>query len=179
MNQFSEQLKHLRAAKGYSMQQLADIAQVSKSMISKIERDEVQPTLDIATRLARALGKSLSAMLETQTPSLTLKIPHAEQSTWEDPVTRAVRRVLSPPFPDSQLEWLEVTLPAHAQLPLSPLEKGSEKYFLVIDGELNIEVAGQPLSLQAGDSGYLAADHPHRFINSTDQPVRYLLVIKH
>lgn len=178
-NQFSKQLKQLRTDLGYSMQQLADRANVSKSMISKIERDEVQPTLDVATRLAQALGKSLSAMLETQTPDVALKIPLAEQSIWEDPVTHLSRRILSPSFPGAHIEWIEVILPGQTELNLSPLKKGSEKYFLLVEGSLDIRVGEKLLCFQAGDSGYLIADQPHTFINPASQPVRYLLVITH
>lgn len=178
MNQFADQLKRLRGAQNYSMQQLADLANVSKSMISKIERGEVQPTLDIATRLAHALGRSLSAMLETQTENTVIKMSRAEQPIWEDPTTHSLRRVLSPSFANSQLEWLEITTPPHTKLALSPLKKGSEKYVLIIEGKITIEIGEQSLSLVAGDSGYFAADYPHVFINSTDHQALYYLIIK-
>ncbi len=54
MTYFAESLKNLRLKKNLSMQELADSAGVSKSMISKIERDTVQPTLDVAARLSKA-----------------------------------------------------------------------------------------------------------------------------
>lgn len=179
MSFFAEQLKRLRIENNYSMQHLADLAGVSKSMISKIERGEVQPTLDMATRLAQAFGKSLSSMLETQAESHLVKIARAEQSIWEDAVTHSLRRVLSPPFPEGKLEWLEITAPPKIKISLAPLKKGSEKYILMVEGSMTIEVGEQILSLTAGDSGYFAAHFPHTFMNTLNKKAVYYLIIKH
>lgn len=179
MTQFAAQLKNLRIEQNLSMQDLADLAKVSKSMISKIEAGNVQPTLDIATKLAQALGKSLSSLLETIPKTPMIKLAAGEHPLWEDPQTHSLRKVLSPPFPDVQLEWLEVTLPPKTELSLSALKKGSEKYILVIEGELSVRMSEQTVTLSAQDSGYLTADLPHHFINSSAQPARYYLIIKY
>ena len=179
MHQFAVQLKNLRIEQNLSMQDLADLAKVSKSMISKIEAGNVQPTLDIATRLAQALGKSLSSILETMPKNPVIKLAAGEHPVWEDPQTHSLRKVLSPAFPDVELEWLEITLPAKTELHLSGLKKGSEKYILMIEGGLTIQVGEHILSLSAQDSGYLNAHLPHNFINSTAHQARYYLIIKH
>ena len=46
-------LKELRARDGYNQTQLAKLAKVSRQTISLIEREELVPSLLIATRLAR------------------------------------------------------------------------------------------------------------------------------
>ncbi len=179
MNIFAEQLKQLRLERNYSMQTLADLAKVSKSMISKIERGEVQPTLDIATRLAQAFGKSLSSMLDSIAEVNVVKLSRDEQSVWEDPATHSLRRVISPPFPEGKIEWLEVTTPPQIKIQLSPLAKGSEKYMLMIEGSITLEVAGQLYELNVSDSCYFACHYPHAFINATEKNARYYLIIKH
>lgn len=179
MNLFAKQLKELRLQNNYSMQKLAELANVSKSMISKIERDEVQPTLDVATRLAQAFGKSLSSMLDSVAQTSVIKLRREEQSVWEDPVTHLQRRVLSPPFPDGKIEWLEVTIPPLSKIRLGPLAKGSEKYLLVITGRLIVEVSEQLVELNAGDSCYFLAHFPHSLMNPTQENANYFLIIKH
>ncbi|MBS0350422.1 MAG: helix-turn-helix transcriptional regulator [Proteobacteria bacterium] len=178
-NYFAHQLKQLRLEHQYSMQELADLAKVSKSMISKIERGAVQPTLDIATRLAQAFGRTLSSMLETQTYLPIIKIPANEQPLWEDPVNHAKRKVLSPSFQNSKLEWLEVVTPAGVKLELSPLKQGSEKYVLVLEGSISIQIADQEMVLGPGDSGYFLAHFDHSFSNKKNETARYFLIINH
>jgi transcriptional regulator with XRE-family HTH domain len=65
MSYFAKQLKTLRTQKNWSMQELSDSAGVSKSMICKIENEEVQPTIDVAARLAKALKVTISEMLHS------------------------------------------------------------------------------------------------------------------
>lgn len=179
MNIFAQQLKQLRIKHGYSMQVLADAAKVSKSMISKIERHEVQPTLDVALRLAQALGKNLSTMLETCEEETIMIIPKGKHSIWEDPVSHLQRKVLSPPFPSSKLEWIEAILPAKAGIELSAMPQDSEKYLLVTRGILTIELMHQQYPLHSGDSCYFAAHYPHALKNLGDKPTQYYLIIKH
>jgi len=49
------------------LQELADKTGVSKSMLSKIEQEEKNPTLQIAAQIAEGLGLLLSSMVEERT----------------------------------------------------------------------------------------------------------------
>lgn len=69
----SRQVKALRAARGLTLQELADRAGTSKSYIWAIERGEtVNPTIDMAVALAHALGVSFDELtgISTAQPSL-------------------------------------------------------------------------------------------------------------
>ncbi|MDO7849570.1 helix-turn-helix transcriptional regulator [Hymenobacter sp. M29] len=57
-------MQSLREAKGYSQQALADIANVEKSTIKRIEQAHYSPTLDVLISLARALDIELSVLMD-------------------------------------------------------------------------------------------------------------------
>jgi transcriptional regulator with XRE-family HTH domain len=57
---FGLRLRAAREAKGLTLQQLAREAGSGFAAISKIERGDRQPSLDLALRLARALGLELA-----------------------------------------------------------------------------------------------------------------------
>src|SRR3989338_5069206 len=116
MSPFAKQLNALRLQKGYSMQALAELANVSKSMICKIEQDKVQPTLDVAARLAYALGKTLSEMLHIGEKARVIFIPAGQQPVWHD-ADKVTRKLLSPAFEGMTVEWLQSTLPPHCLQP--------------------------------------------------------------
>jgi transcriptional regulator with XRE-family HTH domain len=181
MSQFSESLKKLRTEQSLSMQLLADKANVSKSMISKIERDEVQPTIDVAGRLAKALGKSLSELLHTM-PQVTqiAFIPRDEQAIWVDG-SGIKRRNISPVFEGLQVEWLEVELPSGASIrKCSPIKTMTEtKYILVKSGELKIIIDEKNFTLKTGDSLFFESNSNHEFHNETDQSIEFYVVMKH
>ena len=57
-------LKAFRKNRHFTMEVLSERANVSKSMISKIERGDVQPTIEVAARIAKALGTHITNILE-------------------------------------------------------------------------------------------------------------------
>lgn len=180
MTYFAKQLKNLRVAAGLSMQDLAERANVSKSMICKIESDKVQPTIDVAGRLAKALGKTLSEMLHA---THNIKIQHItpeEQAIWTDP--RGVsRRNISPIFDGLKMEWLQVELPPETQIckPSPMVSPNSEKYILINKGVLDIKINDETYILKKGDSFYFGAHMPHEFINSRRNVTEFFIVIKY
>ena len=64
VKEFGKRLQSLREAKGYSQQALADIANVEKSTIKRIEQAHYSPTLDVLISLARALDIELSVLMD-------------------------------------------------------------------------------------------------------------------
>ena len=57
-------IRELREAAGLSQSALAEAAQVGQSHLSRIEKDEREPSLSIAARLAKALGVTLDSLVE-------------------------------------------------------------------------------------------------------------------
>lgn len=180
MDHFSERLKKLRTVSGFSMQDLAEKANVSKSMISKIERNEVQPTLDVAHRLSKALGKTLSEMLHAVQATQVVFLPRAEQAVWED-AQHIKRRNISPVFEGLKIEWLHVELPPGISIikSLTNTASGEKKYILAIKGILEVRINQKTYRLKKGDSIYFEADSPHEFTNPGKEPVEFYIIIKH
>src|SRR3981189_3728363 len=56
-------VRDARTAKGMSVAALAEASGVSRAMIGKIERGEVQPTAALLGRLSAALGSTLSELI--------------------------------------------------------------------------------------------------------------------
>lgn len=181
MSYFAESIKTLRLQSGLTMQALADKAHVSKSMICKIEKDEVQPTLDVAGRLAHALGKTLSELLHAPQTTAVVFLAKNEQSVWED-ANHIKRRNISPVFEGLEVEWLQVELPGGVliQKNMALHTKGTgDKFVLVTQGILEIKVNQDSYHLKKGDSLYFNASAPHEFFNPEKDPCEYYLVIKH
>src|SRR4029450_6016967 len=55
----SDLVRSLRRSKGLTLEQLASLSGVSRSMLSEIERGGANPTLGVAFRIAQAFGMSL------------------------------------------------------------------------------------------------------------------------
>ena len=81
-----------RTARRWSLDDLAERAQVSKAMISKIERAEASPTATLLGRLSGAYGLTLSALLAEAEAQRGGPVRRADQPVWRDPATGYVRR---------------------------------------------------------------------------------------
>src|SRR5271155_536665 len=100
-----------RAARGWSIAELAQRSGVSRAMISKVERGEASPTAALLGRLSGAFGLTLSTLLARAELGGGRLLRAGEQPQWKDPATGYVRRHISPAS-DIPLELIEVELPA-------------------------------------------------------------------
>jgi transcriptional regulator with XRE-family HTH domain len=177
---FAAQVRARRLNSRLTLEALARKSHVSKSMISKIERGDVQPSLDIAVRLAEALRSTLSEMVRHDEYARVVKIERNLQSVVADPNGEWERRLLSPVFSGASLEILHATVKPKVKMGTFPRHaKGTEEYIVVFRGELRISINGASYPLRAGDSLFFEADKDHSLENPANRPAEYLIVIKH
>jgi transcriptional regulator with XRE-family HTH domain len=60
---FARNLRRLRAEKGWSQQELAELAEIDRTYISALERGVYSATIDIVAKLAVAFGVEPSSLL--------------------------------------------------------------------------------------------------------------------
>jgi transcriptional regulator with XRE-family HTH domain len=60
---FAQVVRRHRTRKGLSQEAVAEAASIHHTYVGLVERGERTPTVEVAERLARALGKSLSALV--------------------------------------------------------------------------------------------------------------------
>lgn len=166
-----------RQARGLSGGVLADRSGVSRAMISKIERGETQPTAALLARLSAALGMTLSELVAQAEQDQQRLVRRQDQPLWTDPDTGYVRRAVSP-IAGGPLELVEVELPAGAEVAFP-----AEAYVLthhqiwVLAGRLTFREGATLHTLDVGDCLQLGAPQPCAFINETEAPCRYLVVL--
>jgi transcriptional regulator with XRE-family HTH domain len=104
-----------RTSRDWSLDELAKRADVSRAMISKIEREECSPTATVIGRLSGAFGISMSALLANAEADGRRLLRFEEQQVWIDPETQYLRRPVSP-LTGAPLQLVEVELPPRAKL---------------------------------------------------------------
>src|SRR3954470_13094440 len=125
-----------RAARRWSLEDLADRSGVSRAMISKIERAEASPTAALLGRLSGAFGITLSAFFADDRPRRGAT-RRADQPVWRDPATGYVRRQVaaSPAIP---VEMTEVELPPGAAVSFPAASYSFVSQIIwVLDGRLS------------------------------------------
>jgi transcriptional regulator with XRE-family HTH domain len=174
----AEELRRHRKRRDLSIEQLATLSGVSRSMISKIERCEAVPSTTILSKLAEALGVTFSRLMSAPVEPEILVIPAARQPVLRDEESGYVRRCLSPVLPGRGVDWVLNTLPAgSATGEFTAHRHGVEEYIYVLSGRLGVRIGDKSVTLEAGDSLYFEADALHAFANIGRSPCEYFLII--
>ena len=174
----AHRLQLLRKSKGLSLEQLAALSDVSKAMISKIERQESSPSATILGRLAAGLGISVTQLLSEEGVEPKNLRRLESQEIWRDPDIGYLRRQVLPPESASGLELIEITLPAGARV--SYPSWGNRAYrqrLWLIEGQLTIHYGENVYVLTTGDVLLFGVDLAVTFDNVGSESCRYLLVI--
>lgn len=163
-----ERLKAERHQRGLSLETLAAASGVSRSMISNIERGTKAPTVLVLSRLATALGVTVSRLLGEDQAQRVIKRPVSDQPCIID-AEGWQRRILSPALPGVEFEFIRTTIPPRVTLgSFAGHAAGSREYVAVETGELSVTVDGTEYWLGPGDALYYAGDATHAFSNPGD-----------
>jgi len=167
-------LKEARRAQGLSLDAVAKLSGVSRSMVSQIERGESSPTIATLWNLTRALQVDFAGLLDEDAgPRIAL--------LKTDDVPMISRgggckiRILSPPEDAGQHEVYELRFEAGGTLDSQPHRRGAREHLTVISGSVEIMSAGDTVVARAGDTARYAADVPHR-IAAREAAAAFLVV---
>jgi transcriptional regulator with XRE-family HTH domain len=152
-----------RIAAGLSLDALAARADVSKGALVALEGARGNPNLTTLVRLADALGRSLSSLLED---------PHQEAVTvvdardvtplWTGPAGGTARLLLTNPRP-SPVEVWRWTLHPGERFDSQAHQAGVTETLTVVRGQAVLERAGGRHPLRAGATATFATDVPHAY----------------
>jgi transcriptional regulator with XRE-family HTH domain len=172
------ELRALRKAKGLTLQQVAQRADVSTGYLSELERDLTRVPISVLRALCDVYEISIGWLLRASRSA-----PIDER----DLIVRAADRTrLAFPGLGISEELLSPNLSGPLELLISTIEPGadSDDYShegdeagVVIDGVLDLWVDGVHHRLETGDSFAFASTRRHRCANSTAQVTRVLWVI--
>lgn len=171
--------RDLRAARGLTLEALAERSGVSRSMISVIERGESSPTAALLEKLASGLGVSLASLFDPPTPNRNPVARRAEQPQWRDPASGYIRRNVSPAGVSSPIQIVEVEFPAGARVAFDSGARDTRVHqqVWVLDGAIEVSVGDQRHQLRTGDCLAFVLDRPTAFRNRTRKTARYAVVI--
>ncbi|WP_225100014.1 helix-turn-helix domain-containing protein [Streptomyces sp. CoH27] len=158
---------------GLTLQQLADAAEVSVSMLSSVERGQKAPTVVVLARIADGLGVPLAELVAEPQDLRVIVRRAADQDTVEEP-GRWRRTILTPVVPGVNFEWIRTVLPPRCDAGEFPAyASGSHEFVVVESGTLRLTLAERAVDLGIGDSVYFAADVVHGYANPGPTPCAY------
>ncbi|MCE7987846.1 MAG: XRE family transcriptional regulator [Caldilinea sp. CFX5] len=172
-------VRALRIEQGLTLDALAAKSEVSRSMLSLIERGESSPTAVVLDRIATGLGVSLASLFDDGSAPPNPISRRADRIPWRDPASGYIRRNLSPANFPTPIHIVEVELPAGASV---AYETGARDVSIhqqiwVQAGSIELALGNVTYQLDEDDCLAMQLDAPTTFRNRTDQPARYIVVI--
>lgn len=169
----------LRAERELTLDELAGRCDVSRSMISLIERGESSPTAVVLEKVATGLGVTLASLFEADHADGTPLVRRGDQLSWRDPASGYVRRNISPPDFRSPIQLVEVVFPPRAKVAYetSAREGCVDQQIWVLEGAINILWGDEEYALKEGDCLAMQLDRHTAFSNPHRRTARYMVAI--
>ena len=173
-----DRIKQLRKRKGWTLDQLASVSGVSRSMLSQVERGVANPTLAVAFRIASAFGLSLGDLVDgaiEQTRMHVIRGGDADFVFRDDKNCKI--RTLSPLNLEKDVEFYELQLLEGGCLESEAHFEGTREFLTVQAGKIRVLSADEESVLEAGDSVQYPADVHHLIENTGVGDATVFLVV--
>jgi transcriptional regulator with XRE-family HTH domain len=178
-SRIAERVRTLRAGRGLSLEALAGRSDVSRSMLSLVERGESSPTAVVLEKIATGLGVTLASLFDDAAAPLNPVSRPADRSTWKDPQSGYTRRNISPATFPSPIRIVEVAFPPGARVSYQTGERETAvaQQIWVRDGAIEVTVGRATHRLGKDDCLAMQLDAPVTFRNRTRRTAHYLVVL--
>ena len=170
-------LRAARKARGLSLEAVAKLSGVSRSMVSQIERAESSPTVATLWNLTQALQVDFAGLLEGR-PTPGIAVVRAEAA----PVIAGrgrelVIRILSPAEAVGEHEVYDLSFGAGGGLVSDPHSPGCRESLTVIAGQVRVVSGDEESRLGPGDTARYPADRHHE-IHAEAGAARAILIVQ-
>ncbi len=175
----ASRLKAERTGKGLSLDALAKLSGVSRSMLSQIERGESSPTVASLWNLTRALNVDFAELIDAQDGQVgpILDVVRAENApVIYNKTARCLIRILSASDDVGDTEIYDIHFEKGACLDSSAHKSGCVEALTVLEGTLEVTSNDVIESAGVGDTIRYVADKDHAI--RAPEKARAILVVK-
>ncbi|MDB5152070.1 MAG: helix-turn-helix protein [Mucilaginibacter sp.] len=178
--QISNRIKERRREKNITVQELANLAGVSKGLISQIENSRTIPSLIVLIDIIKALEIDLNEFFKDirtkskLSPILIKRKGEYEHFEKEHANGFHYQRILTRFIDHSTVDIVILNLEPNATRPLVETEAFEYKYILA--GEIEYQFNEEKIKLYQGDSMLFDGRIPHTPINMGNQTASMLVV---
>lgn len=159
-----------------SLESVAKLTGVSKSMLGQIERREVNPTISTVWKIANGLKVSFTALMSR--PEAEIEI--VKQSDIQCLIEDDGKYRNYPMFPfneDRRFEIYMLEIDPDGRLNAEAHPEGTQEFITVFAGEIAVEVDKQKYQVPKGNSIRFKADKPHAYYNTGREQANLSMVI--
>lgn len=157
----------LRKEKSYSLDQVAQLTGVSKSMLSQIEKGQKTPTVTTLWKIANGLNTSLSLLMKDGDSAVQVI-----RSSVANPLYENDGKYMTCPFipfeDETKFEVFRMVLEPGCVHESNPHFKGTKEYLFVSTGIVEVEIEGSVYRAAPGEAVVFPGEVHHIYRNISD-----------
>jgi transcriptional regulator with XRE-family HTH domain len=175
-------LASLRSSAGLSLDQLAELSGLTKSYLSKLERDLSEPSISTVARLAEAFNITVAEFVGDQVSQNGFRVLRNQQrraltSTSKAPLFELLHGSSAPQ--GSRLSAYIQHPELIDETPHSVLPQAShrgEEFIYVLTGQIELRVADKVVVLDTGDGAWYLSEFVHKLYSIGGERASVLVV---
>jgi XRE family transcriptional regulator, regulator of sulfur utilization len=172
----SRNLAAIREERRYSLDDLAEVTGVSRSMLRQIEKGESSPTISTLWKIANGLKVSFTSLVKEARTAVAV----IDNTAGTPIVEKDQSYCLYPLFPfepDRKFESYFVQMRAGARLESEGHRGEVEEYVFVTQGALRLGVGEESFRVDKDHSIRFPASGPHSYRNEGTVTVKMIMII--
>lgn len=178
LKNLGQRIRQLRKTKGVTLVEMASKTGVAQATLSRIETGTMTGTLESHEKIAEVLGIGLAELYSgvdrryeevAHLPTESRKVTHHTNQFQIELLTQeSSKKKITP---------LLITIQGESQIPMESLERGVEKFYFVLEGEVKILLDSKTYSLKENETLYFDASLPHQISNPGKSRARLLAAV--
>ena len=157
-----------------TLQDIADRADITKSLLSKIENGKSRPPIATLTRIANALGTSMSALLSEAEHKGPILIP-ADETLHTTATDKGYNFFSFANQRSAKLMQIYLFTARKGEVTAQALSHPGEEFIYILKGRTRYRIGNTQYTLKAGDGLYFDSEEDHDLDPISDE-VKYLAV---
>ena len=166
----ADNIRALRKARGYSLDDMARRSGVSRASLSQVETAKTNPTIAILWKIAAGLEVPFSALLGEDNAERVSVLRRPDQRVLRSADGHFESRPLTPAGVLTGVEVYELRLAPHTVHASDAHAAGTSESLTVLVGTLRLRVGDEVHDLSAGDAACFVADLAHSYENPGRTP---------
>ncbi|MFD1206198.1 MULTISPECIES: helix-turn-helix domain-containing protein [Sporosarcina] len=174
--EIGKRVKSIRLRKKMTQQQVADLANITKSHVSKIENGQASPALTTLSKIAKALDSPTSWFIDQEEHGdLTIVRQGQREAGKENNGLGYDYELLANKMNLSFISPTVVTVLPEA-VTIEPYVHPNDEFIFILSGSIKLMYGSKEFVLLKGDSAYFSGRTPHIFLPESDETAKVLTI---
>lgn len=173
----SENISYYRKEKNLTIKDLANLAGVTPSLLSQIEKGTANPSLNTLKQISKALNVQLFNFFIQNVSSESLVVRHDNRKKIMFPESDNFAYELLTPGLNSTIQFMLMEIPPKSSSSEELFNHIGEEVAYVNKGSVNLYLMDDVISLNAGDSVRIPPHAMHKWENMSDSDCEVLFAV--